>query len=433
MLGRSIYKRFSGIGLAVLLFAALGVGVAIFLFADRRQFPSSPPVPQSSCRGRITQVSVLNDLMIGRYGGVMPILELLRYGDFGLGTLDHLDGELIVLDGRAYQARGDGVVVEVGADRSTPFAIVTPFEPDGSLPCPRVGNLSDLDARLDDALRQQNYFLAVRVDGQFAAITLRSVHRQEPPYRPLGEVVKSQSVWTHKEVSGTLVGFRSPAWALGLNVPGYHWHFLSDDRTVGGHVLDCRVCEGRVQYEVCREWLIKLDSVDVPVAPGRGRADLDRLLRLMRQRLALMHDVARWKWNTGKPITDPQRERELLHSVVERGRGKGLDPELVQSFFAAQMEASRLVQQADFDRRKANKQKPFADTTSLAELRQRIDHLNSELIDALADVRPRLWGQTGQQALPQRAEEILTGDDLASVRETAIAPLRRSRRDRGPA
>ena len=226
MLGRSISKRFAGIGVAGLLFAALGIGVAIFLFADRPRFPSSPPIPLSSCRGRITQVSVLNDLMIGRYDGVMPIPELFRYGDFGLGTLDHLDGELIVLDGRAYQVRGDGVVVDVGSDRSTPFALVTPFEPDGEFPCPRVGNLADLDARLEDALEQKNNFLAVRVDGRFAAITLRSVHRQEPPYRRLADVVKGQSVWTHTEASGTLVGIRSPAWALGLNVTGYHRHFL---------------------------------------------------------------------------------------------------------------------------------------------------------------------------------------------------------------
>jgi acetolactate decarboxylase len=218
------------------------------------------PAPLSSCHGRITQVSVINALMIGRYDGVMLIPELLHCGDFGLGTLDHLDGELIVLDGRAYQVRGDGVVVEVGSDRSTPFAIVTRFEPNGEFPCPRVGTLSDLDARLDDALGQTNNFVAVRVDGRFAAITLRSVHRQEPPYRPLGDVVKGQSVWTHGEVSGTLVGVRSPAWVGGLNGPGYHWHFLSNDRTVGGHVLDCRTLEGRVQYEVCRDWLINLDG-----------------------------------------------------------------------------------------------------------------------------------------------------------------------------
>ena len=119
MRGRNSYKGFLGIGVAVFLFAGLGMGVAIFLSAGRSQFPSSPPAPLSSCHRKITQVSVLNALMSGRYDGVMPIAELLRYGDFGLGTLDQLDGELIVLDGRAYQARGDGAVVEAGSDRWT--------------------------------------------------------------------------------------------------------------------------------------------------------------------------------------------------------------------------------------------------------------------------------------------------------------------------
>ena len=230
MCGRKSYKRFWAIGASIFLFAGSGIGVTIILFARRSEFPpSSPrtvragePAPLSFCRGRITQVSVLNALMSGCYDGAMPIPELLGCGDFGLGTLDHLDGELIVLDGRAYQARGDGVVVEVGPGRSTPFAIVTPFESDGEFPCPRIGDLSDLGARLDDALGQKNSFLAVRVDGRFAAITLRSVHRQEPPYRPLADVVQGQSVWAHAEVSGTLVGVRSPAWVGGLNVPGYH-------------------------------------------------------------------------------------------------------------------------------------------------------------------------------------------------------------------
>jgi chorismate mutase len=163
---------------------------------------------------------------------------------------------------------------------------------------------------------------------------------------------------------------------------------------------------------------------DVPVSARHDLAGIDRLLHLMEQRLTVMHEVARSKWNTGKPITDPQRERELLQSVAELGRNKGLDPELVRSFFAAQMEAARLVQRADFDRWEAKRQEPFADPTSLQVLRQQIDTLNSELIDALAEVRPRLFGPTVQQALPQRAKEILAGDDLAGVREAAIAPLR---------
>src|SRR5262249_60113499 len=83
--------------------------------------------------------------------------------------------------------------------------------------------------------------------------------RQEPPYRPLVEVAEGQSVWTREDQVGTLVGIRSPVWVGGLSVPGYHWHFLSDDRKVGGHVLDCRIRSGRVRYQVCQDWLVKLD------------------------------------------------------------------------------------------------------------------------------------------------------------------------------
>ena len=208
----------------------------------------------------ITQVSVINSLMIGRYDGVMSVSELLKLGDFGLGTLDHLDGEMIVLDGKVYQIRGDGAVLDVGFDRSTPFGVVKRFKADGEFACPAVDNLTDLEKALAESFRQSNNFLAIRVDGRFASLTLRSVGRQEPPYKLLAEVAKGQSVWTRENLNGTLIGIRSPAWAGGLTVPGYHWHFLASDHKSGGHVLDCKVIEGKVQYDVCGDWLIKLEK-----------------------------------------------------------------------------------------------------------------------------------------------------------------------------
>jgi acetolactate decarboxylase len=226
--------------------------------------PETPTAPH-----RITQVSVIDALMVGRYDGVMPIVELLRHGDFGVGTLDHLDGELIVLEGKAYQIRGDGKVLDVAPARSTPFAVVTPFQPDGEFACPKVASLADLDARLYEALPQKNNFVAIRIDGRFSSLTMRSVHRQEPPYKTLDVVAKTQSVWTREDQVGTLVGIRCPAWTSGLNVPGYHWHFLAKDRQTGGHVLDCRVVEGNVRYDVCRDWEVKLEG-----SKGFNEADL---------------------------------------------------------------------------------------------------------------------------------------------------------------
>ena len=252
--------------------------VGLGLFAVTPGESSEPRVVAGD--HRITQVAVVSALMVGRYDGVMPISDLIRRGGFGVGTLDHLDGELIVLDGKAYQIRGDGAVLEVASDRSTPFAVVTPFVPEGELSCLRAASLAELDVKLDEAVGHKNNFAAVRMDGRFSALTLRSVHRQEPPYRPLGEVAKSQTVWTHGEKAGTLVGIRCPAWVGSLNVPGYHWHFLSDDRKVGGHVLDIRILEARVKYEVCRNWSVELDN-----SAGFNRADLGQDLRRDIQRV----------------------------------------------------------------------------------------------------------------------------------------------------
>ena len=141
----------------------------------------------------------------------------------------------------------------------------------------------------------------------------------------------------------------------------------------------------------------------------------------------MQYDVARWKWKAGQPIADPEREGELLQRVVERGRGKGLHPDLARSFFVAQMAAARLVQQADFNRWEAEDIGPFVDATSLEVLRRRIDSLNVELIDTLVKVRPWLLGQTTRQSLPQRTAEILTRRQSARrAAKRRIAPLRSS-------
>ena len=133
----------------------------------------------------------------------------------------------------------------------------------GNSHAPASAACRELDTRLDT--RRTAPEKRIRGDpGRWPALRshhpVRSVKRQEPPYQPLADVAKSQSVWTHGEVSGTLVGIRCPPWVKGLNVPGYHWHFLSDDRKIGGHVLDCRARELKVRYDVCRDWLIKLDA-----------------------------------------------------------------------------------------------------------------------------------------------------------------------------
>jgi acetolactate decarboxylase len=187
------------------------------------------------------QASTIGALLDGAYEGDLSFAELAQHGDLGLGTLNHLDGEMIAIDGEFFRADVDGYVTKVPPQERTPFAVVTRFEPavgdrlgDEELPHER------LLARLDELAPAGASTCAVRLDGRFGLVRARSVPRQEPPYRPLTDVVAEQHVFELREVEGTMLGFRFPAYAEGIEVAGYHLHFISADRRRGGHVLDSR-------------------------------------------------------------------------------------------------------------------------------------------------------------------------------------------------
>ncbi len=180
----------------------------------------------------------VNALVEGIYEEKIPLAEVKRHGDFGLGTFDHLDGEMVMLDGAAYQIAADGSVTVVGDDALTPFAGVTFYQP---------FRVHSLDEPLDDAafqvwlqgqLPSPNIFYALRMEGVFRRLRARSVPKQDS-YRPLVEVAHEQSVFEFTDIEGTLAGFYTPPFMASLNVPGLHLHFLSADRRHGGHLLAC--------------------------------------------------------------------------------------------------------------------------------------------------------------------------------------------------
>jgi acetolactate decarboxylase len=188
-------------------------------------------------RDTLFQVSTLDSLLAGIYDGDATIGDVSRHGDFGIGTFAALDGEMVLLDGSFYQITSDGKAHPVPPDTGTPFCAVTFFEPDRSFSITESVDYPGLQKDVGDRLPTGNIFYAVRVDGTFDEITVRSVPRQHKPYPLLTEVVKDQPVYTFHDVKGTLVGFVCPAYVKGVNVPGWHLHFIADDRLVGGHVL----------------------------------------------------------------------------------------------------------------------------------------------------------------------------------------------------
>jgi acetolactate decarboxylase len=178
---------------------------------------------------------------------------LRGHGDFGVGTFDGLDGEMIALDGRFFRVRSDGTVWRVENDATTPFAVVTNFKASQSIAIRAPATQSQVLAAIDEMLPSKNYFYAVKIYGQFISVTARSVPRQLQPYPTLADAIAHESIFPLQNIRGTLVGFRSPAFVKGINQPGYHLHFISDDQRSGGHALDFEIGDVTIEIEAIRQ------------------------------------------------------------------------------------------------------------------------------------------------------------------------------------
>jgi acetolactate decarboxylase len=213
------------------------------------------------------QASTIGALLDGAYDGDLSFAELAEHGDLGLGTLNGLDGEMIALDGGFYRADVEGAIHPVRPGAKTPFAVVTRFEP--TIDEEIGGPLShrELLAWLDGLLPDGSPTCALRLDGSFRVVRARSVPCQHPPYRPLAEVVAAdQHVFEFADVEGTMVGFRFPTYAEGIEVAGHHLHFISADRSRGGHVLDSGATRLRARIDLS-------DDLHVELPPRVNLAD----------------------------------------------------------------------------------------------------------------------------------------------------------------
>jgi acetolactate decarboxylase len=207
---------------------------------------SAAPITLAGCVAlpapaqEVTQISTYPALEMGLYDGDVTYAELARLGNFGIGTFDGMDGEMIALDGQFYQALYDGSVRRADEGLETPFATVTFFTAEQRLQTSGpLATYDQLKAYLAAIAPPANEPYAIRVDGLFPYIKIRSIPRQSEPYPPLAEVVAQQNTWERNDVRGTLVGYWFPEYLSALNAPGYHLHFISEDRQIAGHLLEC--------------------------------------------------------------------------------------------------------------------------------------------------------------------------------------------------
>jgi acetolactate decarboxylase len=221
----------------------------------------------------VFQASTVGALLDGGFDGDLTLAELLEHGDLGLGTLNGLDGELIVIDGQAFKAKLDCTLTQPELEARTPYAVVVPFS--AGEPVPLTGPLEEsqferqLLHRLPDAERP----VAVRIDGRFGRVRVRSVPRQQPPYPRLAEAIDHQHVRELTDVLGTAVGFCFPDPLKGIELLGWHLHFATVDRALGGHILACRLDEGLAYVDELTELHVELP----PAVEAQDDRDVDQV------------------------------------------------------------------------------------------------------------------------------------------------------------
>lgn len=222
--------------------------------------------------GEVYQVSTIASLLAGGYDGTVTVGALLRHGNFGLGTYNGVDGEMVVLRGRPYRCSVDAVAHLVPPAMRTPFAVVTDFQPESTAVVAAGQSLDQLEATLDALPLSASRVIAVRVVGHFQTMQVRSEPKQQQPYRPLAEVIKTQQV-VHDlgAVDGTLVGFRFPATANSINVAGWHFHFITADRMRCGHVLGLTTGAGSAAVQPIADLHVRFPA-QAPAAPASADA-----------------------------------------------------------------------------------------------------------------------------------------------------------------
>jgi acetolactate decarboxylase len=189
-------------------------------------------------QSRLYISSPINAVLEGFHRDDITISALKEKGDFGIGTFNDLDGEMVALNGSFFQLDFDGNVRTVDGGMKTPFAVMCHFEPTmaerivSPLTHPAFGEY------LKRMLPSDNMFYAIHMTGRFRSVETRCVPRTETNL-PLVEVTAHQKIKRFGEVSGHLVGFYTPPFVPSVSVPGYHFHFIDAAFSAGGHLLSC--------------------------------------------------------------------------------------------------------------------------------------------------------------------------------------------------
>ncbi|MBR6478368.1 MAG: acetolactate decarboxylase [Lachnospiraceae bacterium] len=206
------------------------------------------------------QVSTLQALLMGYSKTVVTVKELLKHGNTGLGTFEDVNGEMIVLDGVCYRAADDGSVTVVDPETGVPFAAVTQMKSKRTFQLGEISGIDDLKNELTLRVEEDfglNSMHVVRIDGSFERVSARSESGYRAHHVTLKEALShTQRDFYFDNLKGSLVCIYYPDYMDGINAAGWHFHFVSEDKKLGGHVFDLCMKEGSATLD-------KISMIDI--------------------------------------------------------------------------------------------------------------------------------------------------------------------------
>ena len=200
-------------------------------------------------RDTLFQIEAFNTFSSGKYDGYMAYSELAEHGDFGIGTVHELDGEMIALNGIFYQIPVDGKPRQIDPSIKAPYATITFFKEDIKKTLKDPVDYFDIQTIIKTLMPTENAIYAIKITGNYLYAETRSVPAQTKPYPIIAEVVKNQSVFILNNVSATAVGFWFPSSMDGVDYAGYHLHLITDDHSAGGHLLTFTVENATIEID----------------------------------------------------------------------------------------------------------------------------------------------------------------------------------------
>ena len=207
---------------------------------------------------KLYQISTLNALMMGDYKGSCSVEDLLKKGDTGIGTYDGLNGEAIILNGVAYDGLATGEVIQMDLKDTLPFATVAKFDEDVKESKLSFESINDFKQQMQKLISDKlNYFYMVKMEGTFN-VKVRSCFKQCEPYEPLYKVAKDQREYEYQDIEGYVIGIYCPNYVEGMNLPGWHIHFLDKKFSKGGHILELSSKNALFKVNLLDEWNLVL-------------------------------------------------------------------------------------------------------------------------------------------------------------------------------